>query len=267
MNYKVVMLIAAVVYMTTGCKKETSLKTPQISDIPSTGFSSIPKTKIYRVNKMVIKYLDSPLPSSEAHTFKYDTLSQLIQHTVVTNNANNNYSTKYKLIYNNGKVVEVDKTGGKYYHWNNIYYTYADSTIKEVYNYPDKKDSVRIVFNKRSLPRRITGAYEFYRLTFDKTGNIISRGEYEKSDPTKVTFQQNYTYDNRPSPFSSQRDNTYIAFEAFNDISTNYNNRLKNNLEIYGLTYNADGYPTKINYIHGPVVVRTVEFTYTVMLK
>lgn len=226
------------------------------------------KDTIYLLNTMVTKQLLTPSPVTQTETFTYNSELQLTKHSVNYKSNTENYTTNYAIVYSNNKVVQVKKSGGNHYMWDKLAFTYSGKDIKVDYIYPDTESSITITLNSKGLAQKIQGNGQFYLFTYDAAGNITNRSQYENANPTKATVTIDYTYDKKHSPFSSQRDNNYILYLAFNDINTCVNNRISNNkLELYNITYNKAGYPEKMDVVHNPVAIRTVSYTYTTVIK
>ncbi|AYL96769.1 hypothetical protein [Mucilaginibacter celer] len=261
MNLKNAIVLITVISMITGCKKDAGeITTPTIP-------TPVVKVKdtIYLLNKMVTNYLLTPSPVTQTETFTYNPARQLIKHVYDYKSYTSNFTTTFTIAYNDGKVSEISSSATKPYPWNKIRYSYFGRDIHVVYNYPAaSKDSIVITLNNKDLAEKVQGNGQYYILKYDADGNIENRSQYENKNPAKPTFNNDYTYDKKPSPFWALRNNIYITYQAFNDINTFVNNRTSNNkLELYNYTYNESGYPKQMVTVHSSVAVKKVDYTYT----
>ena len=240
-----------------GCKKDGGV-TPKPVEVKA-------KDTIYLLNKMVTNYLLTPSPVTQTETFTYNTNRQLTKHVYNYKSYTSNYTTTYTVTYNDGKVAEINSSATKPYPWNKIRYSYFGSDIHVVYNYPvANKDSIVITLNSKGLAEKVQGNGQYYIIKYDAEGNIENRSQYENANPAKPTFNNDYTYDKKRSPFWASRDNIYVTYQAFNDINTFVNNRTSNNkLELYNYTYTKSGYPEQMVVVHSSVAVKKVDYTYT----
>ena len=264
MRCKQIIMLVMVMGIMAGCKKESVIKKPT----DTTKIEVKVKDTIYLVNKMVTNQLLTPSPVTQTETFTYNSSGQVTKHSVAYKSYTQSYTTNYAVLYNDGKVSEVQRSGGKHNIWDKLVFSYSGNDIKVLYVYPTSESSIVITVNSKGLPEKVQGNGQFYMFKYDDSGNIINRSQYENVNPTRATVVNNYTYDKKRSPFLSQRDNNYILYLAFNDIYTHINNRINtNNLEVYNLVYNDGGYPEKMTVVHSSVAVRKVDYTYTTIIK
>ncbi|RYU91555.1 hypothetical protein EWM62_06340 [Mucilaginibacter terrigena] len=244
-----------------GCKKETTTK-PKPTDTTKTEVKV--KDTIYLVSKVTTNYLLTPSPLTITDRFTYNDSRQLIRHSVQYKNNTSDYVTNYNLVYTDGKVTEVTRTGGKVYNWNKIQYTYVGSEIKVLLKYADSDQNVTITLDADGNPKKLEGNGQFYLFKYDVAGNIKNRSQYDSANPAHANMTIDYTYDKKHSPFLALRNNTYAMYNIFGDINTFMNNRVTNNvLEVYAQEYNKAGYPTKTTVVHSSVAVRVLNYVYT----
>jgi len=249
-----------------GCKKDT-VPEKENSSTNLTDFAVTKKDTIYLVNQMVTNQLLGPSPVTQTEKFTYNANRQLTKHTITYKSSSSNFTVDYSIVYKNGRVSEVRKTGTKHYPWTKLLYTYSGYNLKMVYVYPSSKDSLMVTLSRDTLPKKVQGNNAYYLLDYDTKRNIIKRTQYENANPTNPTDKIVYTYDNKRSPFWALRDNPYIVAQAFNDMNTHNNNRKSNNVfELYNHTYNTAGYPTQTVVVHSSVARRKIDYTYTVIV-
>lgn len=258
MNVKQIFILVMVTGIMAACKKESK---PIKTEVNA-------KDTTYLLNKMVTNQLLGPSPVTQTDSFVYNSSQRLIKHLVTYKSYTENYTTNYAVVYSDGKVSEIRRSGGKNYRWNKLLFSYSGNNINVVYVYPDTEESITITLNSKGDAEKLQGNGQFYLFKYDSDGNITNRSQYENVNPTKATFVNNYTYDKKRSPFWSQRENNYILYLAFNDIYTHINNRIStNNLEFYNLVYNTGGYPEKMTVVHSSVAVKKVDYTYTTIIQ
>jgi hypothetical protein len=200
MNLKHMVVLIALIGAMAGCKKEGSVDKP--TEVEQ-------KDTIYLVNKMVTNFLLTPSPVTQTETFAYNSVRQLIKHTVAYKSATANFTVDYSLKYSNGKVSEVTKTGTQHYPWKKLVYTYTGNTVTVKYVYPASEESIVITLNNKGLAEKIQGNGQYYQIKYDTNGNIENRSQYENANPSKPPIKVDYTYDKKHSPFWAQRNNIY----------------------------------------------------------
>ncbi|HEY9001122.1 MAG TPA: RHS repeat domain-containing protein [Mucilaginibacter sp.] len=156
--------------------------------------------------------------------------------------------TNYTMTYDDAGRVSVAKTinpGGVVVKEFDFYYTPAVSFIEKAIS--KKPDTAYFTFDSKGEVTEIQtlhGGYSTY--TYDERGNIASLKNYHADGSISLYDESIYSYDNMKHYFSAIPHNNYfLMYILYGDASTNINNVVTKNADVYTYTYNNDGYPVK----------------------
>jgi YD repeat-containing protein len=196
--------------------------------------------KVYLLSEQIIDDSADGFPTDTTRFF-YDNQSRLAL-------VKSSDGTNYTMTYDDAGRVSMAKTispNGTVLKEFDFYYTPAISFIEKALS--KQPDTAYFKFDAKGEVTEIQtlhGGYSIY--TYDERGNIASLKNYKADGSISLYDESIYSYDNMKSYFSGvPRSNYFFMYILYGDASTNINNVVTKNADVYTYTYNNDGYPVK----------------------